>query len=89
MWTETMQAQPGVEFRNRAPVFWFSPHSLFNCREGHTSERWSVDGLEPGECPGEDHPKLIYSTAAVGPLQRPVAIPAVFPRFDNPLEVFI
>lgn len=63
MWTKTTEAQLGVEF-------WSSPQGPSHCREGHISERRSVDAPEPGECPDEGCPELSYPTAEAGPLQR-------------------
>lgn len=80
MWTKTAEAQLGVEF-------WSSPQGPFHCREDHTSEGWSVDGLEPEECPEEGRLELIYPTAEAGPLQRPLVIPGNFLRLNRSLEV--
>lgn len=80
MGTEATEAQLGVEF-------WSSPQGPSHCREGHTSERWSTDALEPGACPGESCPELSYPTAEAGPLQRSLVIPGNFLRLNKSLEV--
>lgn len=80
MRTKTTEAQLGVEF-------WSFPQGPSHCREGHTSERRSVDALEPGECPDEGCPELSYPTAEAGPPQRPLVIPGNFLRLNRSLEV--